>query len=258
MYVKFWAKTALYRWTPGGFGRYRRLRRLKSPDYQHARDRHPVRERHNSEKGWGDEWSGGVRTRTYQSYDEYLTHQRQKLEEIIKARGELLDNRIVSSQRVKFFRRFHDLPQLVAPTARILCLGARLGTEVEVLRDMGYDNAVGIDLNPGPDNPLVEPGDFQHLDAADGSVDVVYSNCVDHSFDLDAFFAEHARVLKPDGYALYDILVHNDDGAAPFESVIWSDHAAVVAQMEAHFGDVVQEAHDGSSGWLSLRARPAA
>lgn len=251
--MRFWLKTALYRWTPGGYGRYRLLRRLKDPAYDHARDRHRVRELHNATTGWSTTVSDGLRTRRYGSYDEYVTHQRQKLEEILKVGGELLANRVVSAHRVRFFRRFRILNGRVPRSAAILCLGARLGTEVEVLRDMGYRNAVGIDLNPGPDNPFVRAGDFQELEAADDSIDVVYSNCVDHSFDLDGFFAEHVRVLTPGGYALYDFPAKSDESTSPFETVVWSDDALVLGQMEAHFGAVVERGRDDFWEWLLLR-----
>ena len=76
-----------------------------------------------------------------------------------------------------------------------MCCGARQGTEVEVLRDLGFRSAYGIDLNSGPENPYVVPGDFMKLDAEDGSLDLIYSNCLDHAFDLPALAAEHARAI---------------------------------------------------------------
>lgn len=255
MYARFWLKTALYRYVPGGFGQFRRLRRYREPGYVPSRDRHAVRERHNASSGWGEPQQASVRTREYESYDEYTVHQRQKLDEILKIGGDLLANRVVAGYRRKFLRRFRPLSALLPRSAVILCLGARLGTEVEVLRDIGFRNAVGIDLNPGPDNPYVDVGDFQHLEAADESVDLVYSNCIDHAFDLDAFFAEHRRVLKPTGYAMYDFPIRNDDGAAPFESVVWSDDETVLAGIREHFGEVVRREDDGHSEWLLVRAR---
>jgi SAM-dependent methyltransferase len=252
VFVKFWVKTALYRFTPGGFGYYRRIHRYRDPAYDHARDRHSVRERHTASAGWGDVGDDGLRTREYETYDEYVTHQRQKLDEMLKIAGGL-ENRVVARYRVKFYRRFRHLSDILPGSATILCLGARLGTEVEVLRDLGFENATGIDLNPGPDNPLVEVGDFNNLDAADASVDLVYTNCIDHAFDLDAFFAEHARVLKPDGYALYDLPHRNDDGPAPFESVVWADDEIVLNRMSEHFGDVVRSESEPAWEWFLLR-----
>jgi SAM-dependent methyltransferase len=253
--VRFWGKTALYRLTPGGFGYYRRLHRYRNPDYDHARDMHSVRRRHNGSTGWGATDDQGLRTRRYESYDEYVAHQREKLEEILKIDGGF-SNAVIARYRLKFYRRFRHIVRLLPPSAEILCLGARLGTEVEVLRDLGFANASGIDLNPGPDNALVRVGDFQHLGVPDSSVDLVYSNCLDHAFDLAAFFEEQARVLKPGGYALYDFPHKNDEGSAPFEAVVWDSDAPILAMM-SRFGEVVHRETEEDWQWFLLR-RPDA
>jgi hypothetical protein len=44
--------------------------------------------------------------------------------------------------------------------------------------------SVGIDLNPGPRNGYVLHGDFHNIIFADASIDAVYTNALDHSFDL--------------------------------------------------------------------------
>lgn len=252
--VRFWGKTALYRLTPGGFGYYRRLRRYRNPRYEHARDMHSVRRRHNGSTGWGTTDERGLKTRSYDSYDEYVVHQQQKLEEILKIDGGF-SNAVVATYRLKFYRRFRHVVGLLPRSAEILCLGARLGTEVEVLRDLGFANANGIDLNPGPDNSLVRVGDFQHLDVPDASVDLVYTNCLDHAFDLDAFFAEQARVLKPTGYALYDFPQRNDDGPAPFEAVVWESDTPILSMMMSRFGEVVHRESEEGWQWFLVRRR---
>ena len=47
----FWLRQPLYRWTPGGFGYYRKLRRYADPGYVHERDKHPVRAKHHDSEG---------------------------------------------------------------------------------------------------------------------------------------------------------------------------------------------------------------
>ena len=81
----------------------------------------------------------------------------------------------------------------------VLCLGARRGVEVTVFRLFGYE-CIGIDINPGPDNPLVIKGDFHHLPMETESQDIVYTNCLDHILEPDQFMSEVKRVLKPGGY----------------------------------------------------------
>jgi SAM-dependent methyltransferase len=254
--ARFWLKTALHRVTPGGYGYYRRLRRLRDPAYDPTRDLHSVRRRHNGSSGWG-EAQDGLRKRDYASYDEYVVHQQQKLDETLKLQGGF-SNRVIAHYRLKFYRRFRHLVGLLPKSAVIVCLGARLGTEVEVLHDLGFTNAYGVDLNPGPDNPLVRVGDFQQLDIADSTVDLVYTNCVDHAFDLDAFFAEHARVLRPDGYALYELPEVNSDGPAPFESVVWTSDALILERMLPHFREIVRRERDAGWEWFLLRGTVAA
>jgi len=249
MHSRFWFNTLLHTVTPGGFGYYRRLRRQRDAGYVHNRDKHPVREKHHGKDGWKEDRSGPLRYRGYEDYDEYVTHQVQKFDEILKMKGGF-SNREVLLYRLRFYRRFRHLPGYLPASAGILCAGARQGTEVEVLRDIGYRNASGIDLNPGPDNPFVRPGDFMHLDAADGTLDLVYSNSVDHAFDLDGFFREDARALKPDGFALYD-LPQQEGGA--FEAVEWDADETLLLLMLKYFTRVVKVESEPGHKWFLLQ-----
>ena len=220
--------------TPGGWGHSRHLRALRDPDYDHATQKHPVREKHAGDRGWRADEEAGVLRRDYASYEEYKTHQGLKFHEILKLHGGL-SNRVVFQYRMTFYRRFRHLVPLLPSRASIMCAGARQGTEVEVLRDLGFENAYGIDLNPGPSNPLVRTGDFMKLQEATGSVDLVYSNCVDHAFDLGQFFAEHARVVKPEGYALYDLAVMAEGSKGAFEAVSWKRTEDLLIRILDHF-----------------------
>ncbi len=89
----------------------------------------------------------------------------------------------------------------------VLCLGARLGAEVAAFSDLGCF-AVGVDLNPGRQNRWVLYGDFHRLQVASNSVDILYSNSIDHCFSLELMAAEMRRVLKPSGH----IVVEPDPG----------------------------------------------
>ena len=134
--------------------------------------------------------AGGLAVKQFNSYDDYVRVQQSKLQQLDLAAHEatfraVLKDRLAASG-------------VAAPGARVLCLGARLGGEVAAFRDLGAF-AVGVDLNPGPDNPWVLFGDFQQLQFPDGVVDVVYSNSLDHAFDLSRMMAEVWRVLTADG-----------------------------------------------------------
>ncbi len=237
--------------TPFSYGYYRQLKGYRDVSYDHNRDKHPVRSKHNGQEGWKPERGGDFRYRDYSSYEEYLSHQSQKFNETLKIYGGF-KNKTILWYRKRFYRRFRHLPSLLSKSATILCLGARQGTEVEVLWDMGYKNAVGLDLNPGPENPYVKQGDFMALEYPDSSVDMVYSNCVDHAFDLSKFFQEHARVLKPDGYAIYDIGI-SGQGFGSFESVGWESEEAVFLLALKYFKNVLKVEVYDTWKWILLR-----
>jgi len=229
--------------------RYRKLRRHADPNYVHDRDKHPLRNKHHGAEGWQSREVDGLTYRDYGDYDQYVTHQRQKLLEILKAHGGF-STKVVLRQRYDFWRRFQSLT--LPKDARIMCLGARLGTEVEVLRDLGYTRAIGTDLEPGPDNPYVEIGDFMNIDAETSSVDMIYCNAVDHAFDLERFFKEHARVLKPNGLAMYDI---STGPPGSFEAVHWGDERDLIALMLTHFKQLERVGIDGDWKTICLRGK---
>lgn len=229
------------------------MKKRQDDEYRYERDKHPVREKHNVIEGWSSKKKDGIRYRSYNSYEEYVTHQKQKLEEKLKIKGGFTRKELLV-YRLKFFRRFRFLPKFLPKSAIILCAGARQGTEVEVLRDLGYKNAYGIDLNPGPENPFVRHGDFMCLDNADSSVDMIYSNCIDHAFDLETFFQEHARVLKPDGYVLYDIGIQK---SAAFEAVDWDSEEIVFLILLRYFESVRMVNTESHWKWVLLQGKRA-
>ncbi len=154
--------------------------------------------------------------RNYASYEDYVSHQSSKLDRIIgRLRGR------EDEDRAKFIERFKNCSAL-SDARIVLCLGARLGTEVAALHDLGYF-AIGIDLNPGPDNPYVLPGDFHQLVFPDASVDAIYSNALDHAFDLEKLVAQVRRVLRPDGIFVIDLVSGYEEGLYPgqYESIHW-------------------------------------
>jgi len=143
---------------------------------------------------------GGISARRYNSYDEYVAHQASKLA--------LLDLR----EYDKTFRA--DLASRLKSGdwagKSVLCLAARLGTEVRAFHDVGA-YAVGIDLEPGENNQWVLPGDFHNLVFPDACVDGLYCNALDHALDLAKLLNEVKRVLKPTGVLLLDVQHGSED-----------------------------------------------
>lgn len=201
-------------------------------EHKRADKRAAKRARFQSER-W--EREADFARRRYASYDEYVRHQSSKLDGIIERLRET-----EAEAFAEFQARFRACPELEG-AGSVLCLGARLGTEVRALHELGLF-AVGIDLNPGPDNPYVLPGDFHQLVFPDGSVGAVYCNALDHVFDLDRVVGEVARVLRPGGVFLAEFEVGYGEGHVPgdFEATHWRDSEALVARI-ADVGKLVVE-----------------
>ena len=193
--------------------------------------------RRREEKFASGLWQQGseLARRQYDSYEDYLGHQAAKLEGI--------DHRLRETEAedlASFRERFAHCPGL-AGARSVLCLGARLGTEVRALHGLGYF-AVGIDLNPGADNAWVLPGDFHRLVFADASVDAVYTNALDHVFDLARVVAEIQRVLRPTGLFVADIIAGFEEGFTPgnFEALHWKNTAEFAGKI-AELGGFTRE-----------------
>ncbi len=254
LHSQFWAKTFLHLLTPGGFGYIRKLRANRDSSYVHERDKHEVRHKHHGAGGWKTRKEDGLLKRDYATYDEYITHQKLKLDEMVKMKGGF-SNFDIFDYRLKFYIRFRTLTKLLPSTAKILCCGARQGTEVDVLRDLGFTNAQGIDLNPGASNPLVGTGDMMNLTLPNDSLDLLYTNCVDHAFDLDQMIAEHTRVLKPEGYLLYDIGINLEAGGGPFEAIAWERTEEVVLRLLASFRSVIRIERERQWLWVLVQGK---
>ncbi len=136
-----------------------------------------------------------IASRLVHSYEDYLELQAMKLN-FVDLRNHERRFRLVLRERLS------DL-NFIGRGRNVLCLGARLGAEVEAFVDVGCF-AVGVDLNPGPGNKWVLHGDFHRLQVASQSVDVIYSNSIDHCFDLSRMVHEMCRVLKPSGHIILE------------------------------------------------------
>lgn len=171
--------------------------------------------------GGFDESGNAIVSRRYRSYDEYVRHQRSKLS--------LVDLR----EYDKIFRL--NLAQRLKPAdwagKSVLCLAARIGTEVRAFHDLGA-YAIGIDLEPGNNNSWVLPGDFHNLVFPDDCVDGAYCNSLDHALDLPELLSEVKRVLKRDGVLLLDVQ-RGSDQFDDWAATSWPSVDELIAVLEA-------------------------
>jgi len=137
--------------------------------------------------------------RKYKNYQQYVTHQREKLSKKYDHYRQKSEKRVNS-----FIQRLAPVSPRI-PGKKVLCLAARLGEEVIAFRRLGHSKSVGIDLNPGPNNKYVIEGDFHDIPFEQATFDAVYCNCLDHAWDLRKVSNESARVLKSEGVLVLDI-----------------------------------------------------
>jgi SAM-dependent methyltransferase len=201
-------------------------------------DKAQAREQRFLESGLWEHSEQGAR-RKYASYDDYVAHQASKLERIAPRLREK-----EGEDFAEFRRRFATCAAL-AGARSVLCLGARLGTEVRALHDLGYF-AVGIDLNPGAQNSYVLPGDFHRIVFPDVSVDAIYTNALDHVFSLEQVVGEVARLLRQGGVFVVDLELGSEEGFVPgeFEAVMWRDQERLIERIRELGGFRVEQTRD--------------
>jgi SAM-dependent methyltransferase len=176
----------------------------------------------------GDKFS----QRQYKDYVDYIGHQQAKLKFKRIHPIDLVDYdqkyRAVLAERLR-------KSGLLRGGESVLCLGARLGSEVKAFLDLGCF-AVGIDLNPGEANPYVLPGDFHHIQFAEGSIDITFTNSLDHVYDIKKFIDELSRVLKPGGIFIIEVSKGKKEGGSAgfYESFHWDSINDVVSILHHH------------------------
>ncbi|XP_068667342.1 uncharacterized protein [Aristolochia californica] len=139
----------------------------------------------------------------YTSYDVYLHRQLNKtlnpnLRKIWTTRD--------WDRKIPVFAGFFDrlrAERLLSNSSKCLCIGARVGQEVEALHRIGVSDAVGIDLVPYP--PLVIEGDFHRQPFDDESFDFEFSNVFDHALYPNRFVSEVERTLRPGGICVLHV-----------------------------------------------------
>jgi len=179
-----------------------------------------------AERDWTIDIDHGVQQKIYSSYEEYIAHQRSKLKKLDltdydRGFADVLEKRLRQNNRVR-------------QGMNVLCLAARIGTEVKAFHKLGCF-AVGIDLNPGLKNAYVLPGDFHDLQFPDTSIDIIFTNSLDHAHMIDRVIAEVRRLLKPGGLLIVEAVRGKNEGFEPgfYESFYWSNISDLLNIFEA-------------------------
>jgi SAM-dependent methyltransferase len=175
-------------------------------------------------------WEGSpeFRQRRYDTYEPYVEHQASKLSKIKPVK---LATTYTPAFKAALAPRIEALKPLINTGGRtVLCLAARNGAECENWTEAKF-LAIGIDLNPGENNRFVVRGDFHSLEFPDAMFDIVFTNSLDHVFELEKVIDEAGRVLKPGGIFVAEVVRGSKDEngrkTSPYEAAWW-DHASVV------------------------------
>eukprot|EP00249_Psilotum_nudum_P022242 c28430_g2_i1 orf=322-2022(-) len=139
----------------------------------------------------------------FRSYEEYIQLQLNKtLNPTLKKLWTSRDwRRKVDAFSIMFQNLTTD--EILKPSDKALCIGARVGQEVLALKEIGVQDAIGIDLVPSP--PLVVKGDMHRHPFKNDVFDFEFSNVFDHALFPAIFASEIERTLKPGGYAVIHV-----------------------------------------------------
>jgi len=161
--------------------------------------------------------------RIYKSYNEYIEHQSEKAlnmeynEEAFAKKVELFRQRFIHFEKIKNIEK-------------TLCLGARFGEEIVALNELGFDT-FGIDLVSKSPHVLV--GDFNNLPFKSESIDLVYSNAIDHAYNIELLSHNVNRVLKCNGCFVIDVFLANCRG--PYEVYCIKSIEEVISEFSKYF-----------------------
>jgi SAM-dependent methyltransferase len=129
---------------------------------------------------------------------DYINHQKEKTtnpNKIKKWLGEEWDIKLNGFKEI-----FSQYDGTFNKNGKCVGLGARTGQEIAALRELGYEDSIGVDLVPF--DPYTIEGDFHNLPFENNSVSLVYSNAVDHVLNPKLWSQEIDRILIKGGYFL--------------------------------------------------------
>jgi len=155
----------------------------------------------------------GIARRNYESYSEYIEHQKEKL-------GKNIDTIIQHDKEYEVLVEKRYKEHLALHKGKsILSLAARLGGEVRAFKKLGL-LSVGIDLEPGDLNNYVLHGDFHDMQFSDEVFDFAFCNAIDHVYDLTKLLKETHRILKANGEFIIELALVNPSN---YESIDTSE-----------------------------------
>jgi len=139
----------------------------------------------------------------HKSYEDYINKQKEKtnnLEKIAIWKGSEWETKVKGFENL-----FERNKKFLKNKKKAICLGARTGQEVFVLRKLGLE-AIGIDLVPFP--PYTIEGDIHNLSFKNEEFDFVFTNIFDHSLYPEKFILEMERVCSQEGHIIINLQIN--------------------------------------------------
>ena len=139
----------------------------------------------------------------HKSYKDYISKQKEKtnnLKKIAIWKGSEWETKVKGFENL-----FERNEKFVKNKKKAICLGARTGQEVFVLRKLGLE-AIGIDLVPFP--PYTIEGDIHNLSFKDEEFDFVFTNIFDHCLYPEKFILEMERVCSQEGHIIINLQIN--------------------------------------------------
>ena len=140
----------------------------------------------------------------HKSYNDYVKKQIEKTTDpfrIEKWKGVEWDKKVSGFEQL-----FQRNNAYLKNKKKAICLGARTGQEVFVLRKLGLET-IGIDLVPFP--PYTVKGDIHDLSFNDKEFDFVFTNIFDHSLYPEKFVKEMERISCEGANIIVNIQLNN-------------------------------------------------
>jgi len=162
--------------------------------------------------------------RAYKNYEEYVKHQSSKANKI---------RSWLKTYDMEFFKQI--VKRVKGNKGKVLCLGARTGAEVLAFENKECE-AVGIDLYPTKNSYKTIKGDFHNIPFKDNEFDIVFTNSLDHSLDLNKMISEIVRVLKNYGIFIFEAEygVKEKGSFKEYEVTKWDYISELVNKLKEH------------------------
>ena len=139
----------------------------------------------------------------YAEYSNYIKHQKNKTTDPKKIKKWLGEEWEIKYKG--FYQIFTRNKKYIFNKKNAICLGSRTGQEVKALIDLGI-NAMGLDLVAFP--PYTIEGDIHNIDKQSNSIELIFTNIIDHSLFPEKFCSEMERICKSNGH----IIIHLQRG----------------------------------------------